>query len=42
MKCVEQIFKKALWNTRLVMLLAMISGLFIAFTMFYMTAVDTF
>ena len=42
MKLVEQIFEKALWNTRFVVLLAVISSLFTAFAMFYMATVDTF
>ncbi len=42
MKLVEQIFEKALWNSRFVVLLAVISSLFTAFAMFYMATVDTF
>ena len=42
MKLVEQIFEKALWNTRFVVLLAVISSLFTAFAMFYVATVDTF
>lgn len=42
MKFVEQIFEKALWNTRFVVLLAVISSLFTAFAMFYVATVDTF
>lgn len=42
MKLVEQIFEKALWNSRFVVLLAVVSSLFTAFAMFYMATVDTF
>ncbi len=42
MKHVEQIFETALWNSRFVVLLAVISSLFTAFAMFYMATVDTF
>ena len=42
MNLVEQIFEKALWNSRFVVLLAVISSLFTAFAMFYMATVDTF
>ena len=42
MKLVEQIFEKALWNSRFVVLLAVISSLFTAFAMFFMATVDTF
>ncbi len=42
MKHVEYIFEKALWNTRFVVLLAVISSLFTTFAMFYMATVDTF
>ncbi len=41
MKLVEQLFEKALWNSRFVVLLAVISSLFTAFAMFYMATVDT-
>ncbi len=42
MKLVEQIFENILWNTRFVVLLAVISSLFTAFAMFFMATVDTF
>ena len=42
MKHVEHIFETALWNSRFVVLLAVISSLFTAFAMFYMATVDTF
>lgn len=42
MKHVEQIFEGALWNSRLVVLFAVISSLFAAFAMFYVATVDTF
>jgi len=41
MNLVEHIFEKALWNSRFVVLLAVISSLFTAFAMFYMATVDT-
>ena len=42
MKHVEHIFETALWNSRFVVLLAVVSSLFTAFAMFYMATVDTF
>jgi len=42
MNLIEQIFEKALWSSRFVVLLAVVSSLFTAFAMFYMATVDTF
>jgi uncharacterized membrane protein YqhA len=42
MNLVEQLFEKALWNSRFVVLFAVVSSLFTAFAMFYMATVDTF
>lgn len=39
MNLVEQLFEKALWNSRFVVLLAVVSNLFTAFAMFYMATV---
>ncbi len=42
MNLVEHIFEKALWNSRFVVIFAVVSSLFTAFAMFYMATVDTF
>ena len=42
MNLIEDIFEKALWNSRFVVILAVVSSLFTAFAMFYMATVDTF
>ena len=36
----EQLFEKALWNSRLVVLVAVVASLFVAFAMFYVATVD--
>jgi len=41
-KRLEQIFENALWQTRLVVIAAVIASLFAAFTMFYLATVDAF
>lgn len=42
MKNVEKIFESVLWNSRFVVLAAVIASLFSAFGMFYMATVDSF
>ncbi len=38
----EQLFEKVLWNSRLVVLSAVIASLFVSFCMFYVATVDVF
>lgn len=38
----EKIFETMLWNSRFIVLLAVIASLFVAFAMFYMASVDTY